>query len=82
MLYQRFLDWDISPDRHRGHVVNDCYPEKKERSPEEIKKASISYEDYAYSVEKRGFDAFFAESRQIKVDITEFSKIDMEKLFS
>ncbi|MBD5512119.1 MAG: ATP-binding protein [Lachnospiraceae bacterium] len=82
VFYQRFLERDISPDRHRGHVVNDCYPEKKERSPEEIKAASISYEDYAYSVEKRGFDAFFAGSRQIKVDTTDFSKIDMEELFS
>lgn len=82
VLYQRFLERDISPDRHRGHVVNDCYPEKKERSPEEIKAASISYEDYAHSVEKRGFDAFFAGNRQIKVDTTEFTKIDMEELFS
>lgn len=82
VLYQRFLERDISPDRHRGHVVNDCYPEKKERSSEEIKAASISYEDYARSVEKRGFDAFFAGNRQIKVDTTEFSEIDMEELFS
>ena len=82
VLYQRFREREISPDRHRGHVVNDCFPEKKERSPEEIKAASISYEDYAHSVEKRGFDAFFAGSRQIKVDTTDFSKIDMEELFS
>ncbi|XCP84095.1 AAA family ATPase [Roseburia hominis] len=27
-IYQRFLKRNDSPDRHRGHIVNDCYPEK------------------------------------------------------
>lgn len=81
-IYQRFLERDISPDRHRGHVVNDCFPEKKERSLEEIKAASISYEDYVHSVKQRGFDDFFVGNKQIKVDTTDFSKIDMEKIFS
>ena len=81
-IYRRFLERDISPDRHRGHVVNDCFPEKKERSPEEIKASAISYEDYVHSVRKRGFDDFFAGGKQIKVDTTDFSKIDMEELFS
>lgn len=81
VIYQRFLDREVSPDRHRGHVVNDCYPEKKERSPEELKAASICYEDYVHGIEKRGFDAFFVGDRQIKVDTTDFSKIDMENLF-
>lgn len=26
-IYQRFLERDRSGKRHRGHVVNDCYPE-------------------------------------------------------
>ena len=82
VIYQRFLQRDASPDRHRGHVVNDCYPEKKERSPKELKITSISYENYVHGIEQRGFDAFFVDGRQIKVDATDFSKIDMEKLFS
>lgn len=81
-IYRRFQERDISPDRHRGHVVNDCFPENKERSPEEIKAVSISYEAYVNSVEQRGFDDFFVGNRQIKVDTTDFSKIDMEELFS
>lgn len=28
MLYRRFLERDRSPERHRGHVVNTCYPER------------------------------------------------------
>ena len=27
-IYARFAQRDQSPERHRGHVVNDCYPEK------------------------------------------------------
>ena len=33
-------------------------------------------------IEKRGFDAFCVDGRQIKVDITDFSTINMEELFS
>lgn len=81
VIYQRFLERDLSPDRHRGHVVNDCYPEKKKRSTEELRTAAISYENYIHSIEKRGFDTFSVDGRQIKVDTTDFSKIDMERIF-
>ena len=82
VIYQRFLDREGSPDRHRGHVVNDCYPEKRAHNPKERKAASISYENYVYGIDQRGFDAFLVGGRQIKVDTTDFSKIDMEELFS
>ena len=82
MIYQRFLERESSPDRHRGHVLNDCYPEKKESEPKELKATSISYENYVYGIEQRGFDTFWVEGKQIKVDTTDFSKIDMEGLFS
>ena len=82
VIYQRFLERESSPDRHRGHVVNDCYPEKKESNPKELKAASISYENFVYGIQHRGFDAFCVDGRQIKVDTTDFSKIDMEELFS
>lgn len=81
VIYQRFLERDLSLDRHRGHVVNDCYPEKKKRSPEELRAASIPYEKFIHSLEKRGYDTFFVGGRRIKVDTTDFSKIDMEKIF-
>ena len=80
VIYQRFLERDLSPERHRGHVVNDCYPEKKKRSPEELRAASIPYETFIHSIEKRGFDAFFVGDKRIKVDTTDFSKIDMDKI--
>ena len=82
VIYQRFLERESSPDRHRGHVVNDCYPEKKGSNPKELKAAPISYENFVHGIERRGFDAFLVDGRQIKVDTTDFSKIDMEELFS
>ena len=48
VIYQRFLKREGSPDRHRGHVVNDCYPEKKGSGPKGQKAASISYEGYYF----------------------------------
>lgn len=80
-IYERFLEREVSPDRHRGHVVNDCYPEK-ECGAEQGKVASIVYEDYVHGIEQRGFDTFYVEGRQMKVDTTDFSKINMEKLFA
>lgn len=82
VIYQRFLERENSPDRHRGHVVNDCYPEKKENNMKTLKAKTISYENFVCGIEKRGFDAFCVDGRQIKVDITDFSTINMEELFS
>ena len=82
VIYQRFLERESSPDRHRGHVVNDCYPEKKENNPKTLKAKTISYENYVRGIEQRGFDAFCVDGRQIKVDTTDFSRINMEELFS
>ena len=82
VIYQRFLKRENSPDRHRGHVVNDCYPEKKENNLKTLKAKTISYENFVCGIEMRGFDAFYVDGRQIKVDTTDFSKINMEELFS
>ena len=81
VIYQRFLERESSPDRHRGHIVNDCYPEKKENYLKTLKAKTISYENFVRGIEQRGFDAFCVDGRQIKVDTTDFSKINMEELF-
>lgn len=82
VIYRRFLERQSSPDRHRGHVVNDCYPEKEENTLKALKAKTISYENFVRGIEQRGFDAFCIGGRQIKVDTTDFSKINMEELFS
>lgn len=82
VIYQRFLERESSPDRHRGHVVNDCYPERKENHLKTSKAKTISYEDFVRGIEQRGFDVFCVDGRQIKVDTTDFSKMNMGELFS
>lgn len=82
VIYRRFLERESSPDRHRGHVVNDCYPEKKETNRETAKARPVSYENFVHGIEQRGFDAFCVDGRQIKIDTTDYSKINMEELFS
>lgn len=81
VVYQRFLERDMGAGRHRGHVVNDCYPEK-EGGAQEKKAVPLSREDYLRAVETRGFDDFSVGGEQIRVDVTDFSKLDMEALFS
>lgn len=81
VIYQRFLERESSPDRHRGHVLNDCYPEKKENHLNMPKAKTISYENFVHGIEQRGFDAFCVDGMQIKVDTTDFSKVDMGELF-
>ncbi len=81
VIYRRFLERQSSPDRHRGHVVNDCYPEKEENTLKALKAKTISYENFVRGIEQRGFDAFCIGGRQIKVDTTDFSKINMGELF-
>ena len=82
VIYQRFLERENSPDRHRGHIVNDCYPEKKENNMKILKAKTISYENFVFGIGQRGFDAFCVDDRQIIIDTTDFSKINMEELFS
>ena len=81
VIYQRFLERENSLGRHRGHIVNDCYPEKKENNLKILKVETISYENFVCGIEKRGFDEFCVDGRQIKVGTTDFSKINMEELF-
>ena len=82
VIYQRFLERESSPDRHRGHVVNDCYPEEKDNHLRISNAKTISCEDFVRGMEQRGFNAFCVDGRQIRGDTTDFSKINMEKLIS
>lgn len=82
VIHQRFLKRNISPARHRGHVLNDCYPEERTHSVEELKAASLSYEDYLHGIESRGFDTFCVGSDRIVIDTTDFSKVDMEQVLA
>lgn len=75
-IYRRFIERDQSPDRHRGHVVNSEYPEKAEKAPYK----PMDFKAFAEGIQKRGFRRFNAGGEIIKVDCTDFSKVDYEEL--
>lgn len=76
-IYERFLERENAPDRHRGHVVNDCYPEppgkRQERKP-------LSFEDFQAGIRARGMDSFAADGPCLVVDVTEWEKVDREAI--
>jgi len=76
-IYKRFAERDRSPERHRGHVVNDCYPEKEEKQENPT---MLSYEGFLYGLEHRGYNHFNANGSCIEVDTTDFDNIDKEEV--
>lgn len=75
--YKRFLKRNASPDRHRGHVVNSCYPEKEgERKEEPL----VSLEDFKNGIRGRGMDTFAVSGPLIEVDTTCFDNINKEEI--
>lgn len=78
ILYDRLLSRDQSPDRHRGHVVNDCYPEQEPGHAAPMP----SYEAFVTGIQQRGMDAFFANGTRIVVDTTDWSKVHFGMLHS
>ncbi len=75
-IYERFVERNSSPDRHRGHVVNDCYPEE---NPNRLI-APIPYEKYVNGIVNRGMDSFVANGPHIVVDTTDWNKVHREEL--
>lgn len=73
VIYKRFLARDASLQRHRGHVVNTCYPEPEGAKPPYV---PITLERFAKSCHDRGMDTFTVGSPRIVVDATDPSKVD------
>lgn len=75
-IYERFLERNKSPERHRGHVVNDCYPEKEQ----EKKVEPIPYRRFVEGITMRGMDSFTANGPRIVLDTTDFEAVDLKAL--
>lgn len=71
VIYQRFVERDRSAGRHRGHVVNDCYPEKE---PGRIIEP-LAFENFVEGIQKRGMDTFTA-GECLTVDVTDWHSVD------
>ena len=72
-LYARFAARDQSPARHRGHVVNDCYPEPPGQTQAHTTPA---FEAFAASVASRGMDQPPCDAPCIRVDTTDPDSVD------
>lgn len=75
-IYERFLRRNADPSRHRGHVVNGCYPETG--VPEQV--SAPSYEQFVEGITRRGMDRFTANGPRIVVDTTSFAGLDFDAL--
>jgi len=75
-IYDRFVERNDSIERHRGHVVNDCYPEKIAGN----KIAPISFENFVTGIKNRGMDSFVSNGPHIVVDTTDFKNVDFDKV--
>ena len=60
-IYQRMIDRDLRPDRHRGHIVNDRYP-----SDILTPSPNISFDLYVAGIKARGMDTFTANGPSCK----------------
>lgn len=76
-IYQRFAERDQSPERHRGHVVNDCYPEKPGSAAAH---RTMSYEAFAAGMLGRGMDRLPWDGPCVRVDTTDFDNVDRENV--
>ena len=74
-IYARFAQRDQSPERHRGHVVNDCYPEKPGSASAH---RTMPYEAFAASMLGRGMDRLPRDGPCVRVDTTDFDKVDRD----
>lgn len=77
VIYRRFLERDQSPERHRGHVVNTCYPEPP---GERAVHTPLSFEQFVAGIEGRGMADFTVGGDRLVVDTTDFTKLDREAI--
>lgn len=78
-IYNRFIERDNSPTRHRGHVVNTEYPESISGS---TISAQIKFEDFQKTFEERGVRNFNIDGDIIKIDTTDFDKVSYSNVIN
>ena len=79
VLFQRMTERNSSSDRHRGHVVNDHYPEIKEKA-EMNAQPVLGQEDFIRGLTERGMADFQIPGPVLEIDTTDFSKVDLQRI--
>lgn len=75
-IYDRFVQRNQSPSRHRGHVVNDHYPETE---PGHFVPPP-TFEQFRNGVTSRGMTSFTANGPCITLDMTDPAALDLDAL--
>ena len=77
-LHRRFAARNESPQRHRGHVVNDHYPQ---RPGEEARPASaMPLEEFTRTFHARGMDRPPVRGACVMVDATDLSHVSADEV--
>lgn len=77
-IYKRFLERDLSPTRHRGHVINTAYPE-----PNGVKTPYVvpmTEKQFISCMINEGVRDFSINENTIHVDTTDFSKVSYDQV--
>lgn len=79
VIYERFIKRDQSKERHRGHVVNTCYPE-----PEgvHIEAKPMELATFEQKFSQRGMRNFSIGGHVIHVDCTDIEKIEIDQIIN
>lgn len=77
-LYERFLEREKSPERHRGHVVNTRYPEVGDTPPPAAQNMDAA--QFQAAMAQRGMIDFSIGGDRLLVDTTDFSKVSYENI--
>lgn len=77
-IYKRYVERDLNTNRHRGHVVNDCYPEKHGTMKDNPTRKT--FEQYMDDIKERGYNTFSANGPLIEVDVTDYSNVDYQQI--
>lgn len=77
VIYRRYAERNTAPERHRGHVLNSCYPE-----PEGVHAmpAPPTLEQFVSSIQARGMTDFSVGGKRLEIDTSDFGKVDYEKI--
>ncbi len=81
VLYERVVQRDNSPERHRGHVVNTQYPEVAGEAEADKKTfVRITPEQFRAGMESRGMSNFSIGGEVIDVDTTDFTCVSYDEI--
>jgi len=77
-IYSRFVQRNNDPSRHRGHVVNDRYPETEPPKPV----TPPTFEQFTHGITSRGMTTFTAGGPHITLDMTHPESLDLDALIT